>query len=317
MHYIIYLILIFYLFVTGGCYSPGSGVYVKIAGFTQGTTYHITYESSDTVDLKPKIDSLLKDFEMSFSIYDPSSLISKINRNEEVFVDDQFKDVFNKAKEVWKNSDGFFDVTVLPLVNAWGFGPGIKTNMDKSHVDSLLQFVGMNKVHINQNRIIKERPELQLDFNAIAKGFSVDVVAKYFENLNISNYMIEIGGEIRTKGLNPGNHNWKIGIDRPDFGNMIPGQQMQVILQMKNKSLATSGNYRKFFEENGVKYVHTINPKTGYPAKTNLLSATVIAGDCITADAWATAFMAMGLEKSIAFLENQKELEAYLIYGDK
>ncbi len=310
-------ILFISFFLINGCYSPGSGVYVKIAGFTQGTTYHITYETPDTSDLKPEIESLLNDFSKLFSLYDPSSLISKINRNEETLVNNMFKYVFNKSGQVWKESDGYFDVTVLPLVNAWGFGPGEKVNMEKSRLDSLLQFVGMEKIKIVDDRIIKEKPEIQLDFNAIAKGYSVDVVAEYFDNNKIKNYMIEIGGEIRTKGLNPNNKLWKIGVDRPDFGNMIPGQQMQVILQMKNKSLATSGNYRKFYEEDGVKYAHSINPKTGYPSKNQLLSTTVIANDCISADAWATAFMVMGLEKSIQLLENQNELEAYLIYSDE
>lgn len=310
-------VLIISFILINGCYSPDSGIYMKISGFTQGTSYHITYKYSDTIDLKPAIDSLLRDFSMVFSLYEPASLISKINKNEETLVNDMFKYVFNKSCEVWKESDGYFDVTVLPLVNAWGFGPEERINLDKEHVDSLLQLVGMNKIQIDRNRIIKENPGIQLDFNAIAKGYSVDVVAEYFENNKIKNYMVEIGGEIRTKGLNPGNQLWKIGIDRPDFGNMIPGQQMQVILQLKNKALATSGNYRRYYEEDGVKYAHSIDPKTGYPSRSQLLSATVLANDCINADAWATAFMVMGLEKSIKFLENQTELEAYLIYGDE
>jgi thiamine biosynthesis lipoprotein len=289
---------------------------MKIAGFTQGTTYNITYEFPDTTDLKPQVDSILKVFDMSFSLYEPQSLISKINRNEENQVNFQFKEVFIKSQKVWEESDGYFDVTVLPLVDAWGFGPGEKMELDKAIVDSLMEFIGMNKLRLENNHLIKDHPDIRLDFNAIAQGYSVDIVAKYFDKLGINNYMIEIGGEIRTKGLNPNKQVWKIGVDRPEFGNMIPGQHMQVILRMRDKALATSGNYRKFYEVDGIKYTHSINPKTGFPSRNTLLSTTVLANDCMTADAWATAFMVMGLEKSIETLEKHKELDAYLIYGD-
>jgi len=299
------------------CLSPDKGVFLKISGFTQGTTYHITYEYPDTVNLKPQVDSILREFDMSFSLYEPNSLISKINRNEVTSVSSGFVKIFNKSLEVWEGSEGYFDVTVMPLVNAWGFGPGMKSDIERNIIDSLLQYVGMNKVKIENNQVIKENPGVTLDFNAIAQGYSVDVLAEYFDSLSIENYMIEVGGEIITKGLNHEQQLWKIGIDRPDFGNMIPGQQMQVILQIRNRALATSGNYRKFYEEDGVKYSHSINPKTGYPSRNQLLSATVLADDCMTADAWATAFMVMGLEKSKAVLETKKDLEAYLIYGDE
>ena len=312
-------ILIFFIliFITGSCYSPGSGLYMKIAGFAQGTTYNMTYEYPDTTDLKPQVDSILRVFDMSFSLYQTRSLLSRINRHEEKQVNEQFMEVFMKSYQLWKESDGYFDVTVLPLVNAWGFGPGEKIDLDKEIVDSLMQFVGMNKLRLENNHLIKEHLNVQIDFNAIAQGYSVDVVAKHFDKLGINNYMIEIGGEIRTKGLNPGKQAWKIGVDRPDFGNIIPGQQLQVILRMRDKALATSGNYRKFYEEDGVKYTHSINPKTGYPSRNTLLSATVLADDCMTADAWATAFMVMGLEKSIGILDQKRELDAYLIYGDE
>ncbi len=299
------------------CSFPEKGTYYKIAGFAQGTSYHITYQYPDSVNLKSQVDSVLKEFDMLFSLYEPNSLISKVNRNEESLVNTSFVKIYNTARRVWEESDGYFDVTVLPLVNAWGFGPGRKMDVEESIIDSLLQFVGMDKVTLLENQIIKQHPNLQFDFNAIAQGYSVDVMETYFDSLGIKNYMIEIGGEIRTKGMNPSGQLWRIGVDRPDFGNMIPGDQLQVILQMRNKALATSGNYRKFYEEDGVKFSHSINPKTGYPSRDQLLSATVLADDCITADAWATAFMVMGLEKSKAVLETKKEIEAYLIYGDE
>lgn len=299
------------------CTGPDRGNYYKISGFAQGTSWNITYAMLDSVNLKPQIDSILKAFDQTFSVYEPNSLISGINRNELTEVSDEFKRVFELSSRVWKESNGYFDITVMPLVDAWGFGPGPKTDIESSVIDSLLKFVGMEKVRLVNNRIVKDHPGVRMDMNAIAKGYSVDVVSGYFDSKGMKNYMVEIGGEIRTRGVNPSGQIWRIGIDRPYFGNMFPGQQLQAILQLKNHGLATSGNYRNYYEENGVKYAHSINPGTGYPVRHNLLSATVIARDCITADAWATAFMVMGLEKSIEILEKQKELEAYLIFGDE
>jgi thiamine biosynthesis lipoprotein len=304
-------------FISSSCHTPGkNGVYVKIAGFTQGTTYHITYEMPDTSNLQTQVDSILHAFDLSLSSYDSTSVISKINRNEDVTVDDLFTRVFIKSDEVFKASGGIFDITVMPLVNAWGFGPGHKEKMDPARIDSLLQFVGMEKVKLVGGKIIKTDPRVQLDVNALAQGYSVDIVCGFLDKLGSDNYMVEIGGEIRAKGLNPSGKVWRIGIDKPEFGNMIPGAELEAVVELKNKSLATSGNYRKYYEENGVKYTHSIDPETGYPAKQSLLSATIIAGDCITADAYATVCMVGGLEKSKEILAKHPELEAYLIYGD-
>jgi FAD:protein FMN transferase len=310
----LFLLVILFLL---SCSTQHGGNYYKIAGFAQGTSWNITYESPDSVSLKSEVDSILKAFDLSMSVYEPNSVISKVNRNEDVKLDDYFKEVFILSFEVWKKSGGYFDITVMPLVDAWGFGPGAKLSVDSSVIDSLIQYVGMEKVSIENNRILKTNPLVRLDMNAVAQGFSVDVVCRYFDVIGLKNYMVEIGGEIRVKGVNPSGQPWKIGVDKPSFDNMMPGQQLQVILQLKNHALATSGNYRKFYEEDGVKYSHSINPKTGYPVKHRLLSTTIIADDCMTADAWATAFMVMGLEKSIEFLEMQNDLQAYLIYGDE
>ncbi|HJX70601.1 MAG TPA: FAD:protein FMN transferase [Bacteroidales bacterium] len=293
------------------------GNYIRLAGFTQGTTYHITYKSKDKKNLQNEIDTLLADFDRSLSTYLPGSLISRINHNDTtVIADDHFTKVFHKALEVHRESDGAFDITVAPVVNAWGFGFTEKADVDSNMIDSLLQYVGMNKTRLKNGKIVKEHQETMFDVNAIAQGYSVDVVADYFDKKGIKNYLVEIGGEVRTKGRNPEYRIWTIGIDMPVDNNFIPGEMVQTRLLLRNGSLATSGNYRSFYEQDGIKYVHSIDPKTGYPVTSNLLSVTVQAGDCMSADAYATAFMVMGLDKSIAFLAKHKELQAYLIYSD-
>lgn len=293
------------------------GEYVSIAGFTQGTTYHITYECKKGENLKMAIDSLLADFDMSLSSYKPNSLISRFNRNEPgLKADQKFTDVFNKSYEVYRKTDGAFDITVAPIVNALGFGPSDTMDVDSATIDSLLQYVGMDKVTLHGDSLIKQDTHITLDVNALAQGYSVDIVAAFLGKLNFRNYMVEIGGEVRAKGKNAHGQIWRIGIDRPREGNYIPGADLQAIIRLDNRSLATSGNYRKFYEKNGIKYVHTIDPKSGYPVISNLLSATVVAKDCMTADAYATAFMVFGVERSIQFLNENNFLEAYLIYSD-
>jgi thiamine biosynthesis lipoprotein len=299
-------------------HSHKRGEYVRIAGFTQGTTYHITYESKRGEDLKKQVDSLLADFDRSLSTYLPNSLISRLNKNEPgLHADRKFSDVFIKSYEVFKKTDGAFDITVAPIVNALGFGTTDTLDVDSTMIDSLLQYVGMEKVKLQGDTLVKTDSHVTLDVNALAQGYSVDVVVNYLENRNITNYMVEIGGEIRASGKNDQGEYWRIGIDKPVEGNDIPGTELQSIVKLNDRSLATSGNYRKFYEKNGIKYVHTINPKTGFPVISNLLSATVVAKDCITADAYATAFMVMGTDRSIRFLNENKFLDAYLIYSDE
>jgi len=297
---------------------PKDGVYERIAGFTQGTTYHLTYESGSGENLKESIDSLLADFDLSLSSYLENSLISRFNRNEPgVYADQKFREVFITSYEVYKKTDGAFDITVAPIVNALGFGSTDTLNVDSTMIDSLLQYVGMEKVTLQGDTLVKKDRHVSLDVNALAQGYSVDIVADFLEDRNIKNYMVEIGGEVRARGKNEQNEFWRIGIDKPVAGNFIPGTELQSIVRLKDRALATSGNYRKFYEKNGIKYVHTINPKTGYPVISNLLSATVVASDCMTADAYATAFMVMGTDRSIRFLEENRFLDAYLIYADE
>ena len=297
-----------------------------IDGFTQGTTYHIVYKQPYSLglflnrnihDYQEEIDSLLIEFDKSLSAYLPESVISGINNNDkDVKVDSLFSKVFYKAKEVNGISDGAFDITVGPLVNAWGFGTELREKIDSALIDSLIQFVGMDKVRIEGERLIKSDHGVKIDVNAIAQGYSVDIVSGFLSDKGIKNYLVEIGGEIRAAGTKKKRAHWKVGVDKPYDYNFIPGQDLQVILALEDISLATSGNYRKFFEENGVKYSHSINPKTGYPVRHNLLSVTVTAPDCISADAFATAFMIMGLEKSKKLVRKLDGIEAYFIYSD-
>ncbi len=211
---------------------------------------------------------------------------------------------------------GAFDVTVGPLVKAWGFGPDSKRNVSPEIRDSLLQLVGMHRIDIRNGEVLKTDDRIQLDFNAIAQGYSVDVISWYFDGLKIRNYLVEIGGEVRVRGTRNGEE-WKIGIDRPDENNFMPGSDLQAIIRLRDRSLATSGNYRKFYVEDGVKYSHTIDPRTGLPARNTLLSATIVAGDCATADGIATACMVMGREKCLEFLQKHPEFDAFLVFSDE
>jgi len=304
------------VFVFTGCVEKRYP-YFKISGQTQGTYYHITYENSPVKDLKPQVDSLLKTFDMSLSTYVDSSLISRINRGDtSVVIDHLLERVYLEAKKVWEDTEGMFDITVGPVVNAWGFGPEERKAVDSTLIDSLANFIGMDKIRIINNKMVKDEPGVRLDVNAIAQGYAVDVVTAFLNEKGINNYLVEIGGEIKTKGVNATGDLWRVGIDKPIEGNLMPGRNLQVIISMKNRSLATSGNYRKFFEENGVKYVHSINPTTGYPVQQKLLSVTILADECIIADAYATACMVMGLEKSIELVKNNKKLDGYFIYND-
>lgn len=299
------------------CNQKPKSNYIKFGGFTQGTTYNITYETQDSINYQKDIDNLLAEFDTSLSAYNKFSVISKINNNESDLTDFYLRTVFEKSKEVYNNSDGAFDITVAPLVNAWGFGFKNKEKITKTVIDSLLKFVGFQNIYIKDSIIIKQDPRVMIDVNAIAQGYSVDIVSSFLEKHNITNYLVEIGGELKAKGINKKGENWKIGIDKPFDNNNIPGENLQAIIKLTDKSLATSGNYRKFYKRNGIKYSHTINPKTGYPVKHSLLSTTVIANDCITADAYATAFMVMGVDKAYELVKKLPNIEAYFIYSNE
>ena len=289
---------------------------IKISGAAQGTSYNITYLAGQHSNYREAFDSIFKKIDSSLSTYLPASIVSGINRNDTaVIIDEYFSDVFNKSIEVSEKTNGVFDVTVAPIINVYGFGFTKKEKVNKLLIDSLLKFIGYKKVRLEGKRLAKESPQVMLDFNAIAQGYTVDVLASFLESKHIENYLVEVGGELRAKGKKMNDSSWTVGIEQP---NETLSGSLKASIQLKDKALATSGNYKKFYIEDGQKYTHIINPFTGYPAKNNLLSATVIAGNCITADAYATAFMVMGLEKSKEFLLKNKELnlEVFFIYDD-
>ncbi len=286
------------------------------SGEVFGTYYNIQFFDTKTVDYSKQYDSLFSEINKSMSTYIPTSDISKINLNDTtVVVDYHFKKVFDLSKDIYNNTDGFFDPTIGVLVNAWDFGPeGKIIALDSLKIDSLLQYVGFEKVKRQLGRIEK-LPQTFIDFNAIAKGYGLDVIAEFLNDQGHDNYLIDIGGEIVARGTNlMRQNNWHVGIEKPNFDG---SQSQQIAVALKDEAMATSGVYRKFkIDANGNKYAHIINTKTGYPSKTNILSVSVIAPTCAVADAYATAFKAMGIEKVKLFLEGHPELKVYFIYED-
>lgn len=290
--------------------------YQTNSGLIFGTSYNLKYQCDS--NLVKGIEEELKRVDNSLSTFNEKSIITAVNQNKEVVLNDMFLSVYKKAMEVSENTDGAFDITVAPLVNAWGFGFKNGINPEKAQVDSLLQIVGYKKVELKGDRVVKQDPRIMLDCSAIAKGFGVDVIANYLRNLGVTNFMIEIGGEIVTSGINEQRLPWKIGVTKPTDDPLgDAGGELMTVMNVTDKAMATSGNYRNFYYKGGKKYAHTIDPKTGYPVQHSLLSATVIARDCATADAYATSFMVMGLEKAKKFLEQHTELMAYFIYSDE
>lgn len=315
--YIKILIIAFGTFLLSGC-NRGMDTTLAIAGAAQGTTYHITYIAGEHSNYRASFDSIFRQIDLSLSTYDSGSIISKINRNDtNVTIDKYFSDVFHKSIGVSEKTNGLFDITVAPIINAYGFGFRKKERITNGLIDSLLMFVGYKKVRLAGNKLVKEKPQVMLDFNAIAQGYTVDVLASFLESKGIKNYMVEVGGELRAKGKKLNDSSWTVGIQMPVESDTEEAALFTTI-RMEDKSLATSGNYNKFYVEEGKKYAHIIDPFTGYPAKHNLLSATVIAGDCMTADAYATSFMVMGLENSKQFLSENKDLglEVFFIYDE-
>lgn len=306
------------IFIFWGCGSDKHPPYRLIEGLAQGTSYHITYEDKAGHDFSGAIDSIFKAFDLTFSGYVPNSLVSRINNNDTTAeVDDMFIDVYKKSLEINKETKGDFDITMGPLVNAWGFGPGKKTDTCLSRIDSLMRYIGMGKIRLNGKKLQKDLPGIKIDLNSIAQGYAVDVVYRYLEQQGIHDFLVEIGGEVRTKWKNPKGERWRIGIDKPTQGNMVPGENLQTIILLDNKAVTTSGNYRKFFEENGIKYSHIIDPHTGCPYKNNLLSVTVIAADALTADGYDTGLMVLGLKGARELLKQHPELQAYMVYADE
>mgnify|MGYP003430278606 FL=1 len=280
-------------------------------GMVFGTVYHITYQSSKS--LQKDIEAELAKVDASLSPFNERSIITAVNENRDTVVNKMFSDVFALAMKISDSTNGAFDITVAPLVNAWGFGFKGGAMPSRHQVDSLKALVGYHKVSLTNGRVSKTDPRIMLDCSSIAKGYGCDVVAKFLSAKGIDNYMVEIGGEIVTRGISEKRLPWKIGVTKPTDDSLNVNQEIQTIINVTDKAMATSGNYRNFYYKNGRKYAHTIDPSTGYPVQHNILSSTVIADDCATADAYATAFMVMGLDKAKTILSRHPELMAYFI----
>lgn len=288
--------------------------YQKNSGSIFGTFYNVTYQCDE--DLQEEIEAEMKKVDAEFSMFNDTSTVAKINRGEHPVLSDMFCQVFRLAEHVSQVTDGAFDITVAPLVNAWGFGFKNEQMPDKRQVDSLRQYIGYQHLALHGKQLVCKKRGVMLDFSAVAKGYGVDAVSRFLERRGVTNFMVEIGGEVTTKGINPQRVPWKIGVIKPSDDPLAGSHELQTALNVTDKSMATSGNYRNFYIKGGKKYAHTIDPRTGYPVQHSLLSATVLADDCATADAYATSFMVMGLDGAKRLLQQEKQLMAYLIYSD-
>ena len=309
-------IFTFFILICLSCDTGTKNTLVQNTGQTQGTFYHIQYISEGGKSYKTQIDSLLLEIDSSLSTYKEYSLISRLNKGEKIKVDKMFSDVFSAANKVFSESGGLFDCSIAPLSNYWGFGfEESLSEIDSAEVLRRLKLVDYSKLQI-KNDSLKLPIGMQLDYNAIAQGYAVDIVSDFLEGKRIVNYLVEIGGELRANGTNLDSKLWLVGIDKPTEDSNFQ-QDFQIILGLENSSLATSGNYRKFKEIDGVKYSHTISTETGFFAKNRMLSATVIHPSCMFSDAYATTFMTMGVKKSKEFAQNHKELKVNFVYSDK
>ncbi len=295
------------------CRATGGNAYHRNEGMIFNTIYHFTYEARE--DYQSQIEAELQRFDASLSPFNPSSIISRFNRNDTAVVADAwFETVFARSKEVWRDTGGAFDPTVSPLINAWGFGFKTGAPVTPETVDSLWHLVGMERMELVDGRLHKDDPRMSLNFSAIAKGYAVDVVASFLREKGVKNFLVEIGGEVAAQGKNARGETWRVGIDTPDEAN-VAGGEIEAVVMLDDAALATSGNYRNFRVVNGRRVAHTIDPATGYPVQHSLLSATVLAPDCMTADAYATAFMVLGVDKSLEIAARNPGIEAYLIYA--
>lgn len=288
--------------------------YITNRGFVFGTTYSITYQSA--TDYHKEIMAELNKVDATLSMFNEKSVIARVNSNADVEVNNMFLDVFNRAREISEKTQGAFDITVAPLVNAWGFGFKSGKMPSRQQVDSIRQFIGFEKVSIEKRHVVKSDPRVMLDCSAIAKGYGVDAVAALLRSKGVSNYTVEIGGELSTRGVSARRMPWRIGVVKPTEDSLLYGNEYQTVISMTDRAMATSGNYRNFYYKGGRKYAHTIDPKTGYPTQHSLLSATVLAKTCAEADAYATAFMVMGMERARQILDADSHLAAYFIYTD-
>lgn len=289
---------------------------VSFQGAAQGTYYMVKYYDVEGRNLQVEVDSILNVFDQSLSLWVPNSIISKVNRNEDTKLDTYFIDNYNLAQKVANETNGAFDCTLGPLIEAWGFGFRQKMKLTQEKVDSIKAFTGHDKVHLEDQYLIKADERMEINFNAIAQGYSVDLLGAFLSSAGIDNFIIDVGGEVLTKGLKPEQKKWVVGIQKPTEES--DGEiEAQVTVELTDMAFVTSGSYRKYYEENGKRFSHMIDPKTGYPVTHSLLSVTVLAKTCAEADAYATAFMVMGFEKAIAFVNGRPDLEAFFIYANE
>lgn len=307
----VYFFLLIIFLLSGAC-SKKYEMHT-ISGFTQGSYYQVKYFDSLGRDFTAEIDSLLTDFDYTASVYNASSIISRINQGDtQVVLNHDFETMFAISRQISESTQGKFDITVSPLVKVWGFGPQEEQSVpDSLLIDSLSECVGWSKVSIEQGKVIKEKECIQLDMNAIAQGYSVDKLSDYLQSRGIQNYLVDIGGEVRCNGYKV-KKAWRVGIEEPTDENPT----VIASIPLYNKAIVTSGNYRKYKKINGERYSHIVNPHTGYPLKQSLLSVAVLHSKAVYADAYATAFMVMGVEASKAFVQQHSDLEVYMIYNE-
>lgn len=300
-----------------GCTDSKRQVVTSIDGFAQGTYFHIVAISPDSLPgLEASVDSLLRVIDNSVSIFNPGSLLSRINRSETDSLDGYIEYCIATAREVSQTSGGLYDITVKPLVQAWGFAT--EEQEREPNLDSLLQFVGFDKIRVENHRLIKSDPRVQIDLNSVAKGYTTDLLGRLIESRGVERYLVELGGEIFARGKNPKGIPWVVGVDKPVDGNYLPGGQTQIALSITDKGIATSGNYRNFhYDERGRKVVHSINPLTGASSPGDVLSATTVAETCARADALSTAMMVSGFERSMKIINDNPDIWVYLIYTDE
>ncbi len=307
-------------------FQKNDGNYLRLSGSTMGTTYNITYKDEKQRDFGADIEELLKSINDEVSTYEQHSTISRVNDAQKdsihlgVLPNNYFIQNFKLAKEVYEITEGNFDPTVMPLVNYWGFGTSMKravTEVDKAKVDSLKNYVGFDRVQLLEENgaltVLKENAGMAIDFSACAKGGGVDAIGAFFVSNGIENYLVDIGGELVARGKSPRGEDWKVGVSVPKED--ARSDEIHSIVSLTNMAIATSGNHRNYYQTKGYKYGHTLNPKTGFPEKNDLLSATVFTPDCMKADAYATAFMVMGLDRAYALANQIPEIEAFFIYG--
>lgn len=323
--FILLLVTPILLFSIFSCNNEDNEKYIQITGIAQGSTYHVICSLPEDVKAKHienSINLTLQTIDNSISGYNKGSLLSKINDGEDLPLDSIFINVFIRSKEIWQESNGMFDPSASPLFDLWGFGFKEKDNVTQAKIDSILQFVGMDKVSLStyadgSTHLIKEDSRMSLNFNAIAQGYTCDVISKVLDSIGSLNYLVEVGREIVCRGERSQGGKWRVGLDKPIDGNMDEGKYLQEVINFSDGGIVTSGNYRKFYIENGEKYSHTLNPVTGYPVKHNLLSATVLARDGSTADAYATWFMVVGIDQARQITKSKEDVDAYLIYGEQ